>query len=269
MAGSRGPVQVLVKMGDVLALLAEHESMKAADIARRLGEPRSSVYRLLRTLRDLGYVDAVRRGEYTLGLRLFQLGSRVAARFSVRQAALHSMEPLHEATDATILLFIHRDERAVCIERLDGRWVRLEIVDVGESLPLHTGAAPRTLLAFEPDDVIDDYLENARLEAWTDRSPTTPRQVRELLEEIRVRGHAVSDQDLVLGVASIAAPVRDQTGAVVAAISYSDIADTLLGGGRRARNIELVTRAAHEASLRLGWTPQPAEPQPAARSVGP
>jgi DNA-binding IclR family transcriptional regulator len=248
-------------MGDVLALLAEHDSLKAADIAHRLDEPRSSVYRLLRTLRDLGYVRSARRGEFSLGMRLFQLGSQVAARFSVRQAALHSMEPLHEATGATILLFIHRDERAVCIERLDGRWVRFEIVDVGESLPLHTGAAPRTLLAFARDEVIDHYLENARLEAMTDRSPTTPREVRELLAEIRARGYAVSDQDLVLGVASIAAPVRDHTGAVVAAISYSDIAETLLGGGRRGRSIDMVVAASHEASLRLGWTPPEAEPE--------
>jgi DNA-binding IclR family transcriptional regulator len=254
MAGPRGQVQVLSKMGDVLALLAQRGSSKAAEIADAIGEPRSSVYRLLRTLRELGYVDSRRRGEYELGMRLFELGSHVAARFSIRQAALHSMEALHESSDGTILLFIHRDERAVCIERLDGRWVRFEIVDVGESLPLHTGAAPRTLLAFAGDSMIDEYLEDARLEATTDRSPTTPRHVRSLLAEVRARDYAVSDQDLVLGVASIAAPIRDHTGAVVAAISYSDIAKTLLGENRQ-RSIDMIVEAARAASLRLGWIP--------------
>lgn len=241
-------------MGDILEALAAEAPLSAADIAERIDEPLSSVYRLLRTMRERQYVASPRRGEFQLGMRVFELGAAVSTRFSLRDAARPAMERLRAETDGTVLLFIRRGDRAVCIDRVDGRWVRLEIVDVGESLPLHTGASPRLLLAQLDDTEIDDYLDGARLEQHTQRSPATPREVRRLVEQIRHDGYAVSDQDLVLGVASIAAPVRDQSGAAIAGMSYSGLAETLLGGGQRERSIELVSRAADEASRQLGWT---------------
>jgi len=247
---------VLTKAGDVLAVLAEHGPLGAAEIAERVGEPRSSVYRFLRTLRQLEYVESSRRGRFELGMRLFELGASVASRFSIRQAAREPMDHIYEETEGTVLLFVRRGDAAVCVERVDGRWVRLEIVDVGETLPLHTGASPRVLLAFAEPKEIDEYLDRARLDQHTERSPSTPRDVRALLEEIRATGFAISDQDLVPGVASIGAPIRDHEGRVVAAVSYSGLTATLLGS-ERERSIQLAVDAAREASRRLGWQPDP------------
>jgi len=244
----------MAKVGAILDALAEHDSLKAPEIAALIDEPLSSVYRLLRALKKLGYLESPRRGVFRLGLRVFELGATVGSRFDIRRAAIPPMTRLHEETGETVLLFVRRGDHAVCIERLDGRWVRLEIVDVGESLPLHTGASPRTLLAYLSDEEVDEYLENARLEQNTPRSPSTPRQVRKLLEEVRSSGYCISDQDLALGVATVAAPIRDHSGAVVAAISYSGIAETLLGGKSRQRSIRVTAEAASEASRRLGWS---------------
>lgn len=265
-AGSRAPIAVLEKVGLVLNLLAEHWELTATEIADLLDEPRSSVYRLLRALRERGYVEQPRRGVFTLGLRLFELGYAVAARFNLRDAALPAMQRVHEATEDTVLLFIERDGRAVCIERLDGRNVRLEIVDVGESLPLHSGAAPRLLLAYSNTSAIDEYLGRAHLEPLTVFSPTTAADVRGRLAEVVDHGYAVSDQDLVLGVASIAAPIRDHRGVVVAAISYSGLAATLLRD--RTVSVKLVREAAAEASRRLGWLPEGDDVEAAANTVG-
>jgi DNA-binding IclR family transcriptional regulator len=251
---SHRPVQVLTKANEIITVLAAGDPMGASEIAEQIGEPRSSVYRLLRTLRDQRYVESHSRGKFELGIRVFALGASVGGRFSVREAARRPMQALHDETEGTVLLYVPRGtDVAACVARLDGRWVRLELVDVGETLALHAGASPRLLLAYAEPEFIDSYLENARLEATTERSPTTPREVRALLAEIRTSGYAISDEDLVPGVASIAAPIRDDQGRVVAAISYSDLAATMLAPQERERSIDLVLGATRETSRRLGW----------------
>ncbi|OBF13694.1 IclR family transcriptional regulator [Mycobacterium sp. ACS4331] len=242
-------------MSDTLTALAEHESLSATQISEIIREPRSSVYRLLRTMRQHGYVDRAHRGEFVLGTRLLQLGAGVAARFNLREAALPRMWELRDETDATVLLFVKRGDHAICVERFDGRYVRWEITDVGDLLPLYAGAAPRLMLALSSDEEIDRYLDEATIEAPTKHSPTSPRRVREMLAEIRTTGVAVSDQDLVIGVASIAAPIRNHAGEVVGAMSYSGLAAALLGNGNRDKSIALIKAAALATSRDLGWNP--------------
>jgi DNA-binding IclR family transcriptional regulator len=215
-------------MSDVLSALAEHESLNATEIAEMAGEPRSSIYRLLRTIHEYGYVDRALRGQFILGARLLELGAGVAGRSNLREAALPHMWELRDETDGTVLLFVKRGDRAVCVERFDGRHVRWKITDVGDLLPLHAGAAPRLMLALSSDEEISRYLNHVTLKATTKNSPTSPRRLRDMLGEIRTAGVAISDQDLVIGVASIAAPIWNHAGEVVGAMSYAGLAATLL-----------------------------------------
>src|SRR5207237_1354039 len=127
-----------------------------------LGEPRTTVYRLIRALERAEFVEpAEQPGRYRLGLKLFRLGGAVVARFDERQAALPQMEALHAATGETVFLCIRRGLEAVCIERLEGfRAVSLALT-LGGVLPLHAGAAPRVLLAAEPESAWRDYYAAA------------------------------------------------------------------------------------------------------------
>src|SRR5207244_10669190 len=93
-----------------------------------------------------------RPGTYRLGWRLLRLGSAVIARLDERQAALPVMERIHERTGETVFLCVRRGDDAVCIERLDGLRVQSLMLRLGGSLPLHLGAGPRTLLAWEPPE---------------------------------------------------------------------------------------------------------------------
>ena len=173
------------KVAAVLDTLAEQGELSVVELARATSEPRSSMYRLLGSLERLGWVEpGSRRGSVRLGLRLFQLGSQVAQRFDVRQRAIAPMEELHRATEETILLMVRRGTDAVCIERLDGRYVSLVIVQVGSSMPLHTGAAPRAILAFSPPEVVDEALDGELL-AYTRHTVTDAALVRRGLEQIR------------------------------------------------------------------------------------
>lgn len=244
-------VQLIEKVAALLRALEEGGELSAAELAAATGEPRSSVYRLLATLDALGFVEAgEQRGTVRLGLRLFALGSAVSRRFDVRQRALPAMKELQRETDQTVMLWVRRGRDAVCLERLDGRYVNLVIVDVGSTMALHTGAAPRTLLAFAPAEAIDEALDGS-LGAYTERTVTDAAAVRRTLAEIRATGCAVSDEDVVPGVASLGAPLRDHDGAVAAAISIAGPRPTILDAAGRTRELLLDTCAG--VSRSLGW----------------
>ena len=247
-------VHVLRKVALILDRLAEEGEVSAARLAELVDEPRSTVYRLLTSMQALDYVTpGTRRGTYRLGLALLRLGSSVAARFDVRQAALPVMERLHEATGETVFLCVRNGNEAVCIERIDGLWVRSMALRLGGSLPLHVGAAPRVLLAAEPREQWEAYAARAGgLQAWTENTPTTKRALIAALEETRECGVAVSDEDVVLGMAAVGAAIRDHRGDVCASLSMSGPRPTILGD-REDESRELIASAAEDISRALGY----------------
>lgn len=246
-------VQVLTKVASLLDEVAEEQEVSAGRLAALLEQPRSTVYRLLATLQQLGYVEpGSRKGTYRLGLKLFRLGSIVAARFDERQAALPVMERIHEETGETVFLCIRRGREAVCIERIDGRRVQSLALRLGGSLPLHAGAAPRVLLAHEPREFWEGYVSHDELQALTPNTPVTREQLFPLLDEVRAIGYAVSDEDVTLGIAALGAPIFDYRGTIRAALSVSGIRRGILGPDTVEDMVELVVRGAREISAELG-----------------
>lgn len=251
MAKQDGSIQVLNKAAGLLDLLAERGEMTVADIAEGLGEPRSSVYRLLASLESLDMIEpGVDRSTHRLGLHLLRLGSAVTARFDERQAALPAMEAIHATTGETVFLCVRRGDEAVCIERLDGKRVQSLELRLGGSLPMHRGAAPRTLLAFSPDEAIDAYVAGGSLEKGGEPRMSRRDLLRDV-EEIREQGYAISDEDVTPGIAAIGAPLFDYRSNVRAALSISGTKPAILGD--REKMIELVLDAASRASRVLGY----------------
>jgi DNA-binding IclR family transcriptional regulator len=123
----------------------------AAEITKRTGEPLSSVYRLLQSLTRIGWVDrGWRRGTYRLGLLLLSVGGRLEDKLDIRDCARPVLRELLAVVGVTSFLCVRRDTRAVCVERLEGHAVRSLAMQLGSSLPLYAGAAPRAILAFLP-----------------------------------------------------------------------------------------------------------------------
>jgi DNA-binding IclR family transcriptional regulator len=246
-------VKVLRKAAAILGVLAAEPDLTPAEVAAATGEPRPTIYRLLQDLAVLGYVEEGQRsGSYRLGLELFHLGSSVGLRLDVRDAAAPVMSELHKSLEETVYLVVRRGREAVCIERIEGLRIRSMALQLGGSLPLHLGAGPRVLLAYEGRDVWDEYLEGADTRALTARTPTNRTAILSLLEEVRSLGYAVSDEDVTLGITSVGAPVFDHTGAVCAALSIGGLRSAVLGEDDGRRAVELVTQGAAEVSRRMG-----------------
>lgn len=248
------PIKVLDKAFAVVDLLAERPLTPGA-IASALDEPRSTVYRLLRNLAKHGLVEEHgTQGAFRLGLRLFELGSAVSARFAdIRGAALPVMTELNETTKQTVFLTTRKGLRAVCIERLDGQQVQVMILPRGGSVPLHGGSGARVLLAYAPDEVQAEFLERSDREQYTENTPGTGR-LREELAAIRSRGYAIADDDVVPGIAAIGAPIFGHDGAIRAAISITGPVPSVLGDLER-RNVDRVMQAAAVVSAAIGHDP--------------
>lgn len=246
------PMKALTKSRVILDHIAAHGELSVTELAALMGEPRSTVYRLLSALQMLEFVEpAEGRAHFRLGLALFRLGSHALARVDIRAVARPAMERVHDGSEETVVLAVRRDDRAVCIERMDGNWVQSLTLQLGGSLPLHTGAASRAILAFEPSAIVDDYLAQASFPRLTTRSPGSAAEVQVVLEQIRALGYAISDGEVVDGMATIAAPVFDLSGQVCASLAVLGPRPAIVGA-RIGETIALIRDAAGEVSRALG-----------------
>jgi len=247
-----GGLQSVIKSFALVEALVDAGEANAATLAEELGEPRSSVYRMLATLQQIGVVEpGSRRGLHRPGLGLVRLGGLVLTRFDERQLLLPVLESLRAQTKETVHLALRRGNQAVFIERLQGESTNALAIKLGGVLPLHVGASPRALLAFEPDGFWDEYFTETVIEAPTKSAPTTEAEVRELLVEIRRTGVSISDGDVVPGVATVGAPVFDHRGVIRAAIAFNLLPGALHDD--RDGWIGLARTASAAASLTFGY----------------
>ncbi len=247
-------MQSVVKTFTLIEALVDEGEASAAELAELVAEPRSSVYRMLTTLQQLGVVEpGSRRGVFRPGIGLVRLGGSVLARFDERRVVMPTLEKLRAQTKETVHLSVRRGFHAVFIERLHGERVHSLAIKLGGILPLHVGAAPRALLAYEPVSFWDEYFANVSIEPWTPKSPTTEGEVREVLGEVQRTGVSISDEDVVVGVATVGAPIFDHRGKVRAALAFNLLPETLRRDTRFY--MELARTAAHEASRAFGYDP--------------
>jgi len=247
------PVRSLAKAVLLLEALAAEREATPRRLSELLDEPRTTVYRLLTGLEALDMVEAGSQpGTWRLGWRLLRLGSAVIARLDERQAALPVMERLHQATGETVFLCVRRGDEAVCIERIDGLRVQSLALQLGGSLPLHAGAAPRALLAWEPRETWEAYVAGVpELRRFTSRTPVARDELFAELEQTLLQGYAVSDEDVTPGIGSLAVPIFDYSGAVRGAISVGGMRQLLLEE-RRAEVVELLVEGGRDVSAALG-----------------
>ena len=246
------PIRALAKAVYMLEQLAEEREATPRRLAELIEEPRTTTYRLLRSLEALDLVEpGAQPRTYRLGWKLMRLGAAVVERLDERQVAVPVMERIHERVGETVFLLVRRGRNAVCVERLEGlRWQSLAL-RLGGSLPLYAGAGPRALLAWEPEPEWEEYAAE-ELDPVGDLTPPTPDDLFEELHVTRRRGYAVSDEDVTPGIASLGAPILDYTGAVRAALSIGGMKSLVLGKDRD-EFVRLLVDGARDISHALGY----------------
>lgn len=233
----------------LLELFSEKEPrLTLNEIARRGGYSRTATYRLIGTLEHLEWV--VRNGDgYQLGLKAFRVGAVAVNALRLRQEASQSISELAARVGETVYLLVPDGFRGVCVDRIEGSaQVRIMVLDVGQSLPLHAGGGTLALLAYR-EDIFSELVGQCPL-TRPNGTLISRAELTGVVEDTRRRGYSRSIEDVTPGVAAFGAPVFDAHGRAIAAISIGGLATTLLN--REAELAGGLMAAAGEISGRLG-----------------
>jgi DNA-binding IclR family transcriptional regulator len=230
-------------------------SLTVSELAERSGLPTSTAHRLAQSLREIGLLDQDRnRREYRLGIRLFELGNTVLLNMDILDEARAFVQMLTELSEETVHLCVFDGGRMAYIDRVaGGRSGPNNSTVVMETSPCHCTGVGKATLAWQSNTVID-RIARLGLAAYTGNTITDPALLARELERIRAQGYALDLAEMELGLHCVAAPIRNVTGKVIAAISVSGPARRL----SQSRLHELapeVVRHANLISARLGWRP--------------
>jgi len=234
---------------DVLDCFATAEELGVTDVARRLGVAKSTAHRLLSALCARGLAERLPgTGHYRLGLHLWELGQLVQDRVPLRHVALPILEEVRLRTRQTTHLSIADGVDVVFVERLPSLSGIPLLGERRRRVPLHTTSAGKVLAAFNP--AVARSRAEAGFPMLTDRTIGSAQGWEECLADVRRRGSAVSDSENLRGLASIAAPIIDTSGAAVAAVSIAGPTADVMGNLDRHARVVMV--AAARLSRRVG-----------------
>lgn len=213
-----GGLKSVVAALDLLDCFGESETLGVTALAKRLGIGKSSAHRLLTSLNDRGYVTRdPETGRYQLGLHVYALGQLTKNRNQIRQAAMPILEELCQRTGFTVHLAVPETANMIYVERLHAPGRVAHMADVEYSLPAHITSSGKAIAAFNP--TLADARRMAGFPAWTPASIQDAERFEAALDEVRRRGFAVNDGEVLTGMTAVAAPVRDKDGRARAAIS--------------------------------------------------
>jgi len=217
------------KVFRVLEKLCQDGPSKASVISAELGLNKSSVHRFLNVLVDMGYIfQDAETGFYTATLKVYEMGVQVKSRIGIAKIAAPIMRRLQVELNEAINLGVLYDFEMFTLERFTPDDKNTKIV-VKARLPAYCTALGKVLLAHLDPEHLERYLTTTEFNAYTSRTLTDPKQIRDLLEQIRQNGIAIDDRELDDNIRSVAAPVRDDSGMVVAGLSVTGSALRLVG----------------------------------------
>ncbi|MEW6664525.1 MAG: IclR family transcriptional regulator [Thermodesulfobacteriota bacterium] len=248
-------VQAVDRALDILDCFSfQTRSLSLAELASKAGLNKTTAKRLISNLNRRGYLqqDADSKS-YQLGMRLFELGGIVFSSFSLRQAATHSMNRLQAETGATVLLGMMMEDQVLYVDKREGSGMIRILSDVGWRRPLHFGMLGRVLMAFLDRGEVKRLLAKDPLQPYTPYSITDEKAFSHRLEQIRRNGYLVERQEAVEGVIGIAAPIRDYSRNVVAALGIAVMMAKSQKKSDLAHYIQLVMNACSDTSSALGY----------------
>lgn len=228
--------------------------LSAADMARMLDIPRSTAFRLAQTLEHLGFLERD-NDAYRVGPAVLRLGFEYIASLEFTELARPMIERLRDETGFSAQLVIRDGRDVVIVLKAAAQSAFASNVNVGTRLPAHATILGRVLLTGAEDQVLAALYPGTGLPKISSKSPRTLAELKRLIKEDRARGYAVSESFFEQGVSAIAAPVRDESGRVVAAISVTAQRPSLEPGELRERLIKQVVRAAADLSFQLNYRP--------------
>jgi DNA-binding IclR family transcriptional regulator len=193
--------------------------LSLSELARRTGISKASVYRLAQELLAWGVLERSGTG-YRLGMRAFELGSRVPRFRVLRDTVRPLMEHVHHATKETVHLAVLDGLEVLYLEKVAAAAQATRPSRIAGRMPLHSTATGKVLLAHAPVSIFDDVVARG-LTRETPATIVMPGVLAEQLRAVRERGYAVEKEETTAGYVSVAVPLTGSSGMVLAAVSIT------------------------------------------------
>ncbi|MCM3587778.1 IclR family transcriptional regulator [Mesobacillus maritimus] len=244
--------KTVVRSMDILNLFIDHSSLSFNEIVELSGIPKTSVYRMVLSLEEMGFLDKETDGKYSLGLLFLQFGHLVAERLDIRKVALPIMQRLHHEVGEAVNLIVQDGKEALYVEKLDTKQPVRLFTAIGRRSPLYAGACSRIILSFLPEDEREQYLGEIELKPIASGTITDKEELLLVLEESQKMRYTVSYSELQDYSAAVAAPIFNHNGRIIAGISIAGL-DVNYQQERLPYLVEKVKGAAQEISRKFGY----------------
>ncbi|MER2048332.1 MAG: IclR family transcriptional regulator [Solibacillus sp.] len=245
--------KTVVRSMDILNLFIEHTELTFQEIIDLSGIPKSSVYRMLRSLEEMEFLEKGSDSKYRLGLLFLKFGQLVLGRIDLRKVAYPFMHELHNDVKEAINLIVKDGDEAIYIEKIDTKQKVRLYTSIGRKSPLYAGACSRAILSFLPDSEVETYLESINPKSFANGTITEKDKIYETIKQARIDGYTISHSELENHTAAIAAPIFNHNGEVIAGISIAGIE-----ANYQDENIEIyakkVKKVAEDISMQLGYS---------------
>ncbi len=200
------------------AFEGHQDGLAVADAARLTGLSRAAVRRILITLESLGYAESSGRG-YRLKPKVLKLGFSYLSSTSLSALAQPILERLTEVVHESCSLSVLDGDQIVYIARSAAKRVMSVGLSLGSRLPAYCTSMGRVLLASLTEPELASYLDRAELKSLTPKTLTDMALLADVIHRVGTEGYALVDEELELGLRSIAVPITTRQGRVVAAMN--------------------------------------------------
>ncbi|WP_121740924.1 IclR family transcriptional regulator [Natronorubrum halophilum] len=244
------PVETVETAFDIVDVVKRADGAGITEIAAELGLAKSTVHRHVKTLESRGLL--VREGDtYRISMWFLDYGIHVRNRHRLLDVARPKVDELAAETDEKVWCVIEEQGIGVHVYGAEGRHSVKTHARIGQRTHLHQFAAGKAILAHLPDERIETILDDSGLTAQTERTITDRDELRDHLETIRDRGYAFNHEESVTGVHAVGAPIRDESGTAIGAISVAGPANRLRGELLTDELPDLLLGATNEVEINL------------------
>ena len=208
---------------DIITMLSlKKGGLGVTEISKQIDINKSSVYRILSTLVQYGYVEQDEEtGRYKLGYKFLEISSKLLDSIDLRSEARPFLQELENETNEVVHLVVYDQGEVVYIEKLEGNELLRMHSKVGKRAPMHCTSVGKAILSQLPDNVVEGIIERKGMPVHTIHTITDKEVFMKELEQVREKGYALDLEENELGITCIAVPIFDHTGKVVSAVSIS------------------------------------------------
>ena len=240
---------------NLLEMLVRSENgMGVTELSRELDLHKSTVFRLLDTLKYRGYVEKNDDNQnYIIGIKLFELGSRVLNDIDSRNRVRPYLEELKEKTDETVHLGILDDGEIIYVDKVESNATIRMYSQVGRRVPVHSTSLGKVILAHLPEERVREIIEHKGLPEEGKNTITDPDELIEHLKKVKEQGYAVDDEEQEEGIRCIAGPVFNHRGEIQSSFSIS-APITRMDKERLDKLSELIVEYSKKMSRSLGYS---------------